>query len=81
MDRYIALFIGCPLGFVIMYFRRAIKEFIGEVGFAEQYLGVGGTNTFVVIFGILVFIGSLMYSMGTFQSFLGDTVGSLFKSK
>jgi hypothetical protein len=79
MDRYIALFIGCPLGFVIMYFRRAIREFIGDVGFAEQYLGVGGTNTFVVIVGILVFIGSLMYSLGTFQALLDNTIGTLFK--
>lgn len=81
MDRFIALIIGCPLGFVIMYFRRAIKEFIGEVGFAEQYLGVGGTNTLVVIIGILVFVGSLMYALGTFQSLLVDSLGGFFKSK
>ena len=79
MDRLLALIIGCPLGFVMMYFRRAIKEFIGEVGFAEKYLGVGGTNTFVVLVGMLVFIGSLMYSLGTFQSFLSDSIGTFFK--
>ncbi len=78
MDRWIALLIGCPLGFVIMYFRRAIKEFIGEVGFAEKYLGIGGTNTFVVLVGMLVFIGSLMYSLGTFQSMLENTLGAFF---
>ncbi len=78
MDRWIALLLGCPLGFVIMYFRRSIKEFIGEVGFAEQYLGMGGTNTLVVLIGMLVFIGSLMYSLGTFQSLLGNTLGSFF---
>lgn len=61
-----------------MYFRRSIKEFIGEVGFAEQYLGMGGTNTLVVLIGMLVFIGSLMYSLGTFQSLLGNTLGSFF---
>lgn len=78
MDRWIALLIGCPLGFVIMYFRRPIKEFIGEVGFAEQYLGMGGTNTLVVIIGILVFIGSLMYALGTFQEILQGTLGRFF---
>ncbi len=81
MDKFLALIIGCPLGFVIMYFRRSIKEFIGEVGFAEQYLGVGGTNTFVVLMGMLVFIGSLMYALGTFQALLGDSIGSFFNSK
>ncbi|MBI5754014.1 hypothetical protein HZA40_02620 [Candidatus Peregrinibacteria bacterium] len=79
MDRYIAIFVGCPLGFVIMYFKRAIKEFIGEVGFAEKYLGMGGTNTFVVLVGILVFIGSLMYGLGTFQALLDSSLGMFFK--
>lgn len=79
MDRFLAIFIGCPLGFVIMYFKRQIKEFIGEVGFAEKYLGMGGTNTFVVLVGIFVFIASLMYALGTFQSLLGNSVGMFFQ--
>jgi hypothetical protein len=81
MDKFLAIVIGCPLGFVIMYFRRSIKEFIGDVGFAEQYLGTGGTNTFVVLVGMLVFIISLMYALGTFQAMLGDSVGTFFSSK
>jgi len=78
MDRFLAVIIGCPLGFVIMYYRRAIKEFFGEIGFAERILGVGGTNTFIVLVGILVFIGSLMYSLGTFQSLLNGILGRFF---
>ena len=79
MDRLFAAIIGLPLGFIILYYRRAIKEFIGEVGFAEKYLGVGGTNTLMVIIGVLTFIGSLMYAMGTLQTLIGSTVGTFFK--
>ena len=78
MDRFLAAIIGMPIAFVILYYRRAIKEFIGEVGFAEKYIGVGGTNVLVVIIGVLVFIGSLMYSLGTLQSLLQGTLGMFF---
>lgn len=79
MDRFLAVIIGLPLAFVILYYRRAIKEFIGDVGFAEQYLGMGGTNTLIVIIGFLVFIGSLMYGLGTLQSLVDGTLGMFFK--
>lgn len=78
MDKVLAILIGCPLAFVILYYRRALREFIGDIGFAEKYLGMGGTNTLIVIIGILVFIGSLMYAMGTLQSLIEATVGSIF---
>lgn len=78
MDRFLAIVIGCPLGFVIMYFKRAVKEFIGEVGFAEKIFGMGGTNTFIVLFGILLFVGSLMYGLGTLQGMVQSTVGKFF---
>jgi hypothetical protein len=78
MDRILAFIIGCPVAFLILYFRRAIREFIGNVSFAEKYLGAGGTNTFVVLVGILTFILSLMYGFGTLQSFLGGTFGRFF---
>lgn len=78
MDRFFAILIGIPLAFLILWKRRAIKEFIGEVSFAERFLGIGGTNTFIVIVGFLLFVGSLMYGLGTLQSFLKATVGKLF---
>lgn len=78
MDRFLAVIIGCPTAFLILRYRRAIKEFIGEVGFAEKYLGMGGTNTLIVIIGILVFVGSLMWGLGTLQKLLQGTVGNFF---
>ncbi|OGJ41916.1 hypothetical protein A3B60_00840 [Candidatus Peregrinibacteria bacterium RIFCSPLOWO2_01_FULL_39_12] len=79
MDKFLAVIVGMPLAFVILYYRRAIKEFIGDVSFAEQYLGMGGTNTLIIIIGFLVFIGSLMYALGTLQSLTDATLGRFFK--
>lgn len=79
MDRFFVAIIGLPLAFVFLYYRRAIKEFIGDVGFAEKYLGVGGTNTLMIIIGVLIFVGSLMYALGTLQALIDGTVGTFFK--
>jgi hypothetical protein len=45
MDRILVILIGWPVAFLILKYRRPIKEFIGNVGFAEKFLGMGGTNT------------------------------------
>ncbi len=78
MDRFIAVIIGFPIAFLLLRYRRAVKDFIGEVSFAEKYLGMGGTNTLIVIIGVLVFVGSLMYALGTLQSLLQATLGRFF---
>lgn len=78
MDRFLVFIIGVPLAFVILYFRRRIRDFVGDVWFAEKFLGAGGTNTFIVIVGILVFVASVMYGLGTLQELLQSTVGKLF---
>ncbi|MDP2720543.1 hypothetical protein COY05_05250 [Candidatus Peregrinibacteria bacterium CG_4_10_14_0_2_um_filter_38_24] len=78
MDRFLAIALGCPAAFLILYYRRAIREFIGNVDFAESFLGAGGTNTFVVLLGILTFILSLMYGFGALQSLLIGSFGRFF---
>ena len=78
MDRFLAILIGCPLAFVILLYRRPIKEFIGNVGFAEKFFGSGGTNTLVVLIAIVLFVGSLMYGLGTLQSVLVGVFGGIF---
>ena len=65
-----------PLGFLIMIYRHQIKEFTGNIGFAEQYLG--GTYNFMIMLGIAVFILSMMYAFGTIQDLFIGTFGVLF---
>ena len=65
------------LGFLIIVFRPRIKDLTGDIGFAEQYLGAGGTWTFFIILGVALFIGGLMWATGSMQDFLTKTFGSL----
>ena len=55
-----------------------MKEFTGDIGFAEKIFGMGGTNTFIIIFGMLVFILSLMYALGTLQGIFSSLLGPFF---
>lgn len=78
MDKVLAILIGWPIAVLILKYRRPIKEFVGNVGFAERFLGSGGTNTLIVIIGIVVFVGSLMYATGTLQTILQSIIGPFF---
>jgi hypothetical protein len=78
MDRILAGVLGLPIGVLIIFYRFQLKQFTGDMDFAEKYLGAGGTYTFFIILGALVFILSLMYALGTLQDFIGGTFGRLF---
>ena len=66
------------LGFLILVFRPRIKDFVGDIGFAERYLGAGGTWTFFIILGLVFFVGGLMWATGTLQGFIVKNFGTLF---
>lgn len=75
--RFLVGLIGIPLGFLMVYYRERVKRFTGDIAFAEKYLGIGGTYTFIAILGLIVAIGSLMYMFGAFQILLENTLGRL----
>lgn len=66
--RYFVGIIGFPLGLVIVVYRERVKRFTGDFGFAESWFGPGGTYTAILIFGLIVSLGSLMYALGTLQA-------------
>ena len=78
MDRILAILLGLPVAMIILKYRVKIKDFIGDVELAERYLGAGGTHTLIIIIAFGVFIGSLMYGMGTLQGVLQSVLGSFF---
>jgi len=78
MDRFFVFIIGFVLAIIILKYRIHIKDFIGDVGFAEKYLGTGGTHSLIIIIAFLVFVLSLMYSLGTLQSVMQATLGRFF---
>jgi len=76
--KFLILILGSVTSFLLLKYRGAIKMFTGDFSWAEKYLGSGGTNTFIVLFAIGVFILSLMYSLGTLDSFISNSLGVLF---
>lgn len=78
MDRFLAAIIGLPLALIMLKYRRQIKDFTGDIAFAERYLGSGGTNTLIVLIAILVFVLSTMYALGTLQAIIQGVLGGFF---
>ena len=78
MNQYVLGFIAMVAGVLLIVFRNRVKSFTGSIGFAEEYLGVGGTWTFYALLGVVLFIFGLMWAAGTFQSFFVEFLGDFF---
>ena len=76
--RLLVFIIGFVIAILILRYRLQIKDAIGDVGFAEKYLGVGGTHVMIVFIAIAVFVISLTYATGTLQGVLDTTLGGFF---
>ena len=79
--RYFVGLIGFPLGMIIVVYRERVKRFTGDFGFAESWFGPGGTYTAILIFGLVLSIGCLMYMFGTLQDLFIKIFGGLFASQ
>ncbi|OIP80668.1 hypothetical protein COW94_03915 [Candidatus Peregrinibacteria bacterium CG22_combo_CG10-13_8_21_14_all_44_10] len=78
MNRYVLGFAAMIAGILLMVYRNKIKDLTGNIGFAEQYLGVGGTWTFYALLGIASFIFGLMWMTGSFQTAFEGMFGNFF---
>jgi hypothetical protein len=78
MDKILVLIIGVPISFLIIIYRYHLKQFTGDIAFAEQYLGSGGTYNLFILIGIAIFILSLMYALGTLQDIMSGSFGQFF---
>ena len=79
MDRILAFIIGVPLGFLIMIYRDQLKQLTGDIAWAEQYLGSGGTYNFFIIIGLVVTVLSIMYAFGSLQELTAGSIGVFFR--
>ena len=70
--------IGAILCILLIIYRVRVKHFIGEIGWAEQYLGPGGTFTALLLMGIFGFFLSLMVMTGTLDFILGGFFNKFF---
>lgn len=72
--------IGVILSILLIIYRVPVKHFLGDIGWAEQYLGAGGTYTALLLAGIFGFFLSLMVMTGTLDVILGGFGGKFFGS-
>jgi len=72
--------IGVILSLLLIIYRVPVKHFMGEWGWAERYLGSGGTFTAMLLIGVFGFIISLMIMTGTLDILLGGFINTLFGS-
>ena len=73
--RIIVGLVGIPLGFLIIYYRKQIKDITGSFTWAETYLGAGGTYNALVLIGFLMSVLSFLYMVGTLQEILYGIFG------
>jgi cell division protein FtsX len=71
MNKVLVFIIGFPIALVMIIYRQKIVAFTGKLEWAEQKLGIGGTYTLVVILALIVWIGCMMYALGSFDQLFG----------
>jgi len=75
MFRFFIFILGTIASYLLIRYRMIVKDFFGNIPFAEKYLGSGGTYTFILLFAVFVFIISLMYLLGTLDSVVESIFG------
>ncbi len=54
-------------GAALMKYRKEVYDFTGPFGWAEKYMGTGGTSTAIVLIGFGLVIISILYLFGYFE--------------
>lgn len=62
---------GFPIALLLMIYRERVVHFTGKMQWAEDHLGAGGTYTLVIIFALVIWIGCMMYALGSFDQLFG----------
>lgn len=70
--------IGIPLGFLILKYRPIIKDWMGNIAWAERFFGQGGTWTALTLTGLGISILSFLFMIGQFQVFFIRFFGRFF---
>ena len=73
------MLVGIGLSYVLIRYRKHIIDFTGTWGWAERYLGCGGSYTAVVFIAIALFFFSINFIAGGFDDFGSGGVGKFFE--
>lgn len=70
--------LGILIAYLLLRYRGKVYDFTGPWGFAERYLGAGGTSTAMVLLAIIIFLISVTTMTGKMGDVLGNTIGKIF---
>jgi len=63
--RFLLFFVGVFGGILLIIYHKKVTEMIGfKIGWAERYLGSGGTYTAYIIFGIIAILLGYLIGFG-----------------
>lgn len=71
MSKFLVFILGLPLGLAILIYRKNIVDFTGKFDWIEETFGMGSTYTALIFIGLLVWIFTMMYALGTLDSIFG----------
>lgn len=78
LKRIVIGVLGIAAGLLLIKFREKFQRITGQIGFAEKYLGAGGTFTFFLLLGSLAVILAVLYIFGVLDGLVARVFGPLF---
>jgi len=70
LSKILVTLMGLGSGILILRYSRQVTQFTGKFGWAEQYLGHGGTHTAIRLFGALLVFVFILYPFGYWNRWL-----------
>jgi len=69
---------GIALGLAMLRYTRQFKMWTGNIGWAERFIGMGGTYTVLRLLGILLAIIAFLYLTGGLNNLVSSLFGRFF---
>lgn len=66
------------MGVLMLIYTRQFKSFTGNIGWAEKFLGSGGTYSALKLIGFLLILFGIMYLTGTFDQVMINFIAPFF---
>lgn len=72
LNKILVTLFGLACGIAILRYSRQVVQFTGKFGWAEQYLGYGGTHTVIRLAGAVLIFMFTLYPFGYWDRWLKD---------
>lgn len=70
---------GVGIGVFLVIKSRSIKNFFGNVAWAEEHIGPGGTDSLWKLVGVAIIILSFLWMVGSTQEIFWGVMGQFFQ--